>query len=103
MTQSGHLLGVHFGLTLCCFAQTTKPNQIEDAGGPCVSHVGSGTMQVIRECQMRAVILTELAKDAPEFESQLLYVAEKWLTLAILSEQLSAGADAAAPKSLARH
>jgi hypothetical protein len=48
-------------------------------------------MQIIRECQMRAVILTELAKEAPEFESQLLYVAEKWLMLAILSEQLNAG------------
>ena len=36
-------------------------------------------MQVIRECQMRAVILTELAKDAPEFEDQLLYVAKEWL------------------------
>jgi hypothetical protein len=60
-------------------------------------------MQLIRECWMRSVILTELAKDAPEFESQLLYVAKKWLTLAILSEQLSAGADTAALKSLARH
>ena len=43
---------------------------------------------------MRAVILTELAKDAPKFENQLLYVAKKWLTLAILSEQFNAGADA---------
>jgi hypothetical protein len=59
-------------------------------------------MQVIRECQMRAVILTELANDAPEFEDQLLYVAKQWLTLAILCEQLTAGADAA-PKSSARH
>ena len=78
-------VGGYFGLTLCCFAQTTKPNQVEDAGGPCVSQVGSGTMQVIRECQIRAVILTELAKDAPEFEDQLLYVAKQWLTLVIFS------------------
>jgi hypothetical protein len=47
---------------------------------------------------MRAVILTELAKDAPEFENQLLYVAKNWLTLAILSEQFNVGADAAAHK-----
>jgi len=57
------LLEVHFGLTLCCFAKTTKPNQIEDAAGFCVSQAGSGTMQIIRECQMRVEILTELAKD----------------------------------------
>ena len=38
-------------------------------------------MQIIRECRMRAAILTELAKDAPELENQLLYVAKKWLTL----------------------
>ncbi|MFZ1952558.1 MAG: hypothetical protein WAU74_21060 [Pseudolabrys sp.] len=60
-------------------------------------------MQIIRECRMRAVILTELAKDAPEFESQLLYVAEKWLMLAILSEQLNAGTDRAAHKLSLRH
>jgi hypothetical protein len=39
-------------------------------------------MQIIRECRMRAAILTEPAKDAPELEVQLLYVAKKWLTLA---------------------
>jgi hypothetical protein len=59
-------------------------------------------MQVIRECQMRAVILTELAKDAPEFEDRLLYVAKEWLTLVILIEQFNARADVA-PKSSARH
>ena len=59
-------------------------------------------MQVIRECQMRVEILTELAKDAPEFKDQLLYVAKEWLTLAILTEQLNAGADVA-PKSSAPH
>ena len=61
----------------------------------------SGTMQVIRECQMRVQILTELAKDAPEFEDQLLYVAKEWLTLAILIEQLNVRAGVA--KSSARH
>ena len=58
-------------------------------------------MQVIRECQMRAVLLTELAKDAPEFENQLLFVAKKWLAAAILIEQFNARADVA-PKSFAR-
>jgi hypothetical protein len=52
---------------------------------------------------MRATILIGLAKDAPELEDQLLYVAKKWLTLAILSEQLNAGADRAANKLSARH
>ncbi len=47
-------------------------------------------------------ILTELAKDAPEFEDQLLYVAKEWLTLAILIEQLNANADVARQSS-ARH
>ncbi|MGA8825358.1 MAG: hypothetical protein WB613_21275 [Pseudolabrys sp.] len=55
-------------------------------------------MQIICECRIRAAILTELAKDAPEFENQLLYVAKKWLTLAIIREQLIAGADRAAHK-----
>ena len=60
-------------------------------------------MQIIRECRMRAAILTELAKDAPELEDQLFYVAKKWLTLAILREQLNAGADRAANELSARH
>jgi hypothetical protein len=36
-----------FSLVIC-FAQTTKPNQVEDTGGPSVSQVGSSTMQIIR-------------------------------------------------------
>jgi hypothetical protein len=63
-----------------------------------VSEVGSGTVQIICECWMRAAILTGFAKDAPELENQLLYVAEKWLTLAITGEQLSSGADRALHK-----
>jgi hypothetical protein len=55
-------------------------------------------MQIIRECRIRAAILTELANDAPEFENQLLYVAKKWLILAALMEQLTAGADQAAQR-----
>ena len=51
--SSAQIAGLFFGLVVC-FAQTTKPNQIEDAGGPCVSQVGSGTMQIIRECRMRS-------------------------------------------------
>jgi len=60
-------------------------------------------MPIIRECRMRAAILAELATDAPELEDQLLYVAKKWLTLAILCEQLTAGADRAAHKLSARN
>jgi hypothetical protein len=50
-------------------------------------------MQIIRECRMRAAILTGLAKDAPELEFQLLYVAKEYLALATLTEQLNADAD----------
>jgi hypothetical protein len=64
--------------------------------------VGRGFMQIIRECRMRAAILTGLAKDAPELENQLLYVAKEYLTLVILSEQLNVGADRAAQKLPAR-
>ena len=48
-------------------------------------------MQIIRECRIRAAILTSIAKDAPELEIQLLYVAKEHLTLAIIIEQLNVG------------
>jgi hypothetical protein len=51
--------------------------------------VPNEAMQVIRECRMRAAILTSSAKDAPELEIQLLYVAKEWLTPAIISEQFN--------------
>jgi hypothetical protein len=56
-------------------------------------------MRIVRECRLRAAILTELAKDAsePELESQLLYVAQDWLTLASLREQLNADAELGGP------
>ena len=57
----------------------------------------SGTVQVIRGCQMRAVILTELAKADPDFENQLLYVAREWLTLATLVEQFDVACNSHAP------
>jgi hypothetical protein len=60
-------------------------------------------MQIVCECRTRAAILTELAKDAPELENQLLYVAQKWLTLTILSEQLDAGADRSANELSVRY
>jgi hypothetical protein len=60
-------------------------------------------MQIIRECRMRAGILTGLAKDAPELEVQLLYVAKEYLALAVLREQLNADADRRAHKLPARH
>jgi hypothetical protein len=43
-------------------------------------------MQISRECPMRAAILSSIAKDAPELEIQLLYVAKEHLTLATISE-----------------
>jgi len=52
---------------------------------------------------MRAAILTGLAKDAPELEFQLLYVAKEYLALAMLREQLNADADRRAHKLPARH
>ena len=50
-------------------------------------------MRIIRECQLCAKFLTELAKGAPEFEGHLLYVAQDWLALALLSEQFNTSAD----------
>ena len=47
---------------------------------------------------MRAAILTGIAKDAPELEVQLLYVAKEYLTLAMISEQLNTGKDRAVHK-----
>jgi hypothetical protein len=55
-------------------------------------------MQIIRECRMRAAILTSIARDDPELRIQLLYVAKEWLTLADISEQLNADADRAGHK-----
>jgi hypothetical protein len=60
-------------------------------------------MQIIRECRMRTAILTGLAKDAPELEVQLLYVAKEYLALAVLREQLNADADRRDHKLPARH
>jgi hypothetical protein len=60
-------------------------------------------MQIIRECRMRAAILTGLAKDAPEFESQLLHAAQEWLMLAILRAQLNAERLEADRKVSTRH
>jgi hypothetical protein len=61
-------------------------------------------MQIVRECRVRAVILTELAKEAPpELEIPLLYVAQKWLTLAILVEQSNVDTDRTAQRLSARH
>ena len=47
-------------------------------------------MQINHECLLRATILTILAKDDTELETQLLYVAQEWLALATLREQLGA-------------
>jgi len=44
---------------------------------------------------MRAIVLMEMAKEAPEFKGQLLAVAESWLTLAALEDQINASVDQA--------
>ena len=54
-------------------------------------------MQIIRECRMRDNSYWT-CDECPELENQLVYVAKKWLTLAIICEQLTAGADRAAQK-----
>jgi DnaJ-domain-containing protein 1 len=58
---------------------------------------GSCAMQIIHECRLRATILADLAKDDTELETQLLYVAQEWLTLATLREQLNTDAVGAEP------
>jgi hypothetical protein len=83
------------------FCTDCRPNPIQGAGGPDISQAGSNAMQIIRECRLRAAILTELAKESPELESQLLYVARKWLALASIREQYAT--DQAAHKLPALH
>ena len=78
---------------MVCLAQTTGPIRSRIRVVPNRESVVA--MQIIRECRMRAAILTSIAKDAPELEIQLLYVAKEHLTLAIISEQFNAGTDRA--------
>ena len=52
-------------------------------------------MQFATDCRMRAIVLMEMAKEAPEFKGQLLAVAESWLTLAVLEDQINASVDQA--------
>ena len=52
-------------------------------------------MQFATDCRMRAIVLMEMAKEAPEFKGQLLAVAESWLTLAALEDQINASVDQA--------
>ena len=60
-------------------------------------------MRVIRDCRLHAKLLTELANDDPTLEGPLLYVAQEWLTLATLREQLNARTDRAAAKPPDQH
>jgi hypothetical protein len=60
-------------------------------------------MRVVRDCRLHAKVLTELANDDPALEGPLLYVAQEWLTLATLTEQLNARADRAADKPPVEH
>jgi hypothetical protein len=60
-------------------------------------------MKIVRDCRLHAEILIELANDAPALQAPLLYVAQEWLTLAILREQLNARADRTADKPPVQH
>src|SRR5471032_1791042 len=51
------------------------------------------TMQFATECRGRALVLMEMAKEVPEFKDRLLFVAELWLELAALEDQINASAD----------
>ena len=48
-------------------------------------------MQFASECRDRALILIEIAKEAPEFEDRLLALAQSWLTLAALEDLINGG------------
>ena len=50
-------------------------------------------MQFATECRGRALLLREMAKEVREFKDRLLFVAELWLTLAALEDQINAGVD----------
>ena len=60
-------------------------------------------MRVVRDCRLHAEILIELANNTPALEGPLLYVAQEWLTLATLREQLNARENRAADKPPAQH
>ena len=50
-------------------------------------------MQLASDCRKRALVLMEMAKEVPEFQAQLLGVADLWLTLAALEDRINAGVD----------
>jgi hypothetical protein len=50
-------------------------------------------MQFATECRERASVLTEMAKETPEFKDRFLAVAQLWLTLATLEDQINTGVD----------
>jgi hypothetical protein len=60
-------------------------------------------MRVVRDCRLHAKVLAELANGDPALEGPLLYVAQEWLTLATLTEQLNAHTNQAADKPPVQH
>lgn len=48
--------------------------------------LGEMSMNIADECRRRALILKEIAKEAPDFEARALFVAEQWMTLAAIEE-----------------
>lgn len=52
-------------------------------------------MQFATECRERALVLMEIAKETPEFKDRFLAVAQLWLTLAALEDQINVSVDQA--------
>jgi len=50
-------------------------------------------MQFATECRERALVLMEIAKETPEFKDRFLAVAQLWLTLAALEDQINVSVD----------
>ena len=43
-------------------------------------------MKLADDCRRRALILMQIASEAPDFEAHALFVAEQWLALAAIEE-----------------
>ena len=52
-------------------------------------------MQFAADCRKHALVLMEIAKESPKFSARLLGVAQLWLTLATLEDQINTSVDQA--------
>ena len=41
-------------------------------------------MRIVNNCQDRALVLLQIARESPEFEAQAAYLAQEWLAVAAL-------------------